>query len=281
MTTEHIQKLICQATEKLIAELEAGQSDQLRAYLAAIGRFHRYSLGNSLLIWSQRPTATRVAGFHTWRRIGRHVRKGEHGIRILAPIVRQVATEDEEDSEAKVVAFRPAYVFDLTQTDGKPLPEFAVAEGDPGNHHERLCEFLKGRGITVEFSSLRGSVQGVSMAGKIVVRHGLAPAEQLSVTVHEAAHELLKHHGKSEISKTTRETEAEAVAFAVCQAIGLKIGTASRDYIQLHGGRKETLLESLARIRSVAGELIRAITEEDAVTRQRDSQESPAIASAA
>jgi hypothetical protein len=282
MTTEHIRKLVSHATDKLIADLEAGKSEQLRAYLAAIGRFHRYSLGNVLLIWSQRPTATHVAGFHTWRQLGRQVRKGEKGIRILAPIVRRLANEDRNDEDDKVVAFRAAYVFDASQTDGKPLPEFAAAQGDPGDHHRRLCEFLKKRGIRVECSSLPGSVQGMSMGGKIVVRNDLAPAEHLSVTLHEAAHELLNHRVKaSEMPKTVRETEAEAVAFTVCQAIGLDCGTASCDYIKLYGGKKETLLASLERIRSVAAEIIGALSSEDSEAKQPAAQESPPMASAA
>ena len=284
MTTEHVRGMISQATDKLMADLEAGKSEQMLSYLAAIGRFTRYSLGNALLIWSQRPTATRVAGFHTWRQLGRQVRKGERGIRILAPIVRRRATENREDEEAKVLAFRPAYVFDATQTEGKPLPEFATAKGDPGGYQQRLHEFLKSRGIAIEFSSLPGSVQGMSVGGKIVVRNGLPLAEQFSVTVHETAHQFL-HCGEkaSGVAKAIREVEAESVAFVVSQAIGLDCNTAAADYIKLYDdGKKETLLASLERIRSVAGEIIGAILPQEATPKQPTAaQESPPMASAA
>ena len=275
MKTEQIRGLITQATDTLITELEAGKSEQLQAYLAAIGRFHRYSMGNAILIWLQMPTASRVAGFHTWRQLRRQVRKGEHGIAILAPIVHRLAKEHQEEKEEKIVAFRAAHVFDITQTDGEPLPGFARVKGEPGVYRQRLHEFLASRGIAIEFSVLHGSIQGMSMGGKIVVRNDLPPAEQFSVTVHEAAHELLNHHDKSiTVSKTVRETEAEAVAFVVSGAIGLECNTAASDYIKLYDGKKDTLLASLERIRSVATEIIGAILDsEEAASRQPASEQ--------
>jgi len=268
MTTEHIGKLISQATDKLITELEAGKSEQLRAYLAAIGRFYRYSLGNVLLIWSQCPTATHVAGFCTWRQLGRQVRRGEHGIRILAPVLRRLPAENREADEDKVVAFRPAYIFDVMQTssiDGhdRTFPEFATVKGEPRVYRDRLHGFLRARGITLVFSRLPGMVQGMSVGGKIVVRDDLTPAEQFSTTVHEAAHELL-HHGEEAngVAKATREVEAESISFVVSQVIGLDCNTAAADYIKLYDGKKETLLASLERIRSVAGEIIEAILDD-------------------
>jgi hypothetical protein len=265
MKTHLIQKRVHEATDQLIAALEAGQSQALKDYLTAMGRFHRYSVGNTLLIWFQRPTATHVAGFYTWQQLGRRVRKGERGIAILAPIVRRLKEKDEDDElERTVVAFRSAYVFDVAQTDGRPLAEFATVKGDPGTYQDRLHEFLGAHGIVVAFSRLPGSVQGMSTGGKIVIREGLAPAEQFSTTVHETAHELLKHHAEAgEIPKTVRETEAEAVAFVVSQAIGLDYNTAACDYIKLYDGRKETLQASLERVRRVAGEIIGALLDAD------------------
>lgn len=282
MTTEHIRKLVSQATDRLIADLEAGKSDQLKAHLAAIGRFHRYSLGNALLIWSQRPTATHVAGFHTWRQLGRQVRKGEKGIRILAPIVRRLAADDRVDEEDKVVAFRPAYVFDASQTDGKSLPTLAVAQGDPSDHQQHLHRFLESHGIAIEFSSLPGSVQGMSTGGRIVIRKDLPPAERFSTTVHEAAHELMHRDGEERnLPKQVRELEAEATAYAVSTAIGLECGTASSDYILLYNGDKAALLASLERIRSVAAEIIKAVLAEEDNAGQLTAQEDVPTASAA
>src|SRR5580700_7607033 len=101
-----------------------------------MGRFHRYSWGNTLLIASQRPTATHVAGFHAWHQLGRSVKKGEKGIVILAPMVvkqKDSAAEIEPPSKepSRVAGFRAAYVFDVAQTEGQPLPQFAATKGDP------------------------------------------------------------------------------------------------------------------------------------------------------
>ena len=266
MKTEQIRGLIAQATDTLAAELEAGKSGQLQAYLTAIGKFHRYSVKNAILIWLQHPTATRVAGYHTWQQLGRQVRRGEKSISIMAPIVRRLPTEDESEEDGeKVVAFRPARVFDASQTDGKPLPEFATVKGDPGAYQERLLEFLKARGVVVERRQLPGSLQGISSGGRIVVSQDLAPGQQFSVTVHEAAHELL-HQGDKVVEKpdkTVREVEAEAVAYVVSQAVGLECSTAACDYIKLYGGKKDTLLASLARVRKAAAEIIEAVLGHD------------------
>jgi hypothetical protein len=284
MRIEQIRGLIAQATEALAGELEAGKSEQLQTYLAAIGRFHRYSVGNAILIWLQRPTATRVAGYHTWQQLGRQVRRSEKAISIMAPIVQRLPTEDENEDEERVVAFRPAQVFDVSQTDGKPLPEFETVKGDPGIYQQRLLDFLKVRGIVVEQRQLPASLEGVSAGGRIVVRQDLAPAEQFSVTVHEAAHELLHQGGKArEQDETVREVEAEAVAYIVSQAIGLDCSTAACDYIKLYDGKKETLLASLANVRRAANEIIEAILDRDEeVPREPvNPAESPSMASAA
>ncbi|MEQ1731605.1 MAG: ArdC family protein [Vicinamibacterales bacterium] len=102
--------------------LDRGYSEALTALLRAMSRFHRYSLNNACLIAAQRPEATLVAGFHAWKGLRRFVRRGEQGIAILAPIVRRRKEAQDEDERA-VVGFRPAYVFDVSQTDGEPMPE--------------------------------------------------------------------------------------------------------------------------------------------------------------
>ena len=123
MKSEQIKEITDRATEQLVAALNAGHSEALTGYLKAIGRFHRYSLHNVLLIASQKPNASYVAGFRTWNQFGRFVKKGEKGILILAPIVRRKAENDDEREEASssVAGFRAAYVFDVSQTDGKEL----------------------------------------------------------------------------------------------------------------------------------------------------------------
>jgi len=250
MRTNEEKQLVTQALDALASALERGESEQLKAYLATLARFHRYSVGNVLLIGLQRPDATRVAGVRAWNRLGRHVRQGEMGIRIMAPIVWRKKNDDKTDDEKgddaeELVRFRSDCVFDVAQTDGQPLPEFAEARGEPGEFTGRLLEFATEQGIEVEFSDALGSAHGVSSGGRILVRKGLSPAEGFSVLAHELAHELL-HRGEEPkpASRTVRETEAEAVAFVVCQAVGLEAVNAAADSIRLYQGSKETLLES-------------------------------------
>src|SRR5258706_4136621 len=139
MKSEQIKELTEKATEQLVAALNAGRSEALTGYLKAIGRFHRYSLHNVLLIASQKPNASYVAGFRTWNQLGRFVKKGEKGILILAPIVRRKLENEEESDEAStsVAGFRAAYVFDVSQTDGRELPHIGIVQGDPREFRER------------------------------------------------------------------------------------------------------------------------------------------------
>ncbi len=117
MTADELKKLTTNALDKLGAALDAGHSDNLTALLKTMGRFHRYSMHNVCLIVSQCPTATRVAGFQTWRTMGRFVRRGEKGIAILAPIVARKGTVPADDDPKTVVGFRAAYVFDGLSRD--------------------------------------------------------------------------------------------------------------------------------------------------------------------
>ena len=132
MTADALKKITTDALDTLAALLDEGHSDQLTALLKTMARFHKYSWHNVCLIASQRPAATRVAGFQTWRTMGRFVRKGEKGIAIMAPIVGRREAESEGDNARTVRGFRAAYVFDVDQTDGEPLP--APCEGPaPGS----------------------------------------------------------------------------------------------------------------------------------------------------
>ena len=120
MTADALKKITTDALDTLAALLDEGHSDQLTALLKTMARFHKYSWHNVCLISTQRPTATRVAGFQTWRTMGRFVRKGEKGIAIMAPIVGRREAEADGDNARTVVGFRAAYVF-VEQTDGEPL----------------------------------------------------------------------------------------------------------------------------------------------------------------
>jgi len=236
--------------------------------LKAMGRFHNYSLGNAILIGFQKPDATHVAGFRTWQKLGRYVKRNEKGIAIMAPIVyRRKARPDDGDKDTDdetISTFKTAYVFDISQTDGKPLPEFARVNGDPGIYIEKLREYITSRGILLEYSDAIGSAEGISAGGLIRLKKGLTAAEELSVLAHEAAHERL-HRDKETTpkDKKVRETEAEAVAFVVCHGIGLDTGSACSDYIQLYNGDKETLLESLERIQRTAAEILEVVMDKE------------------
>lgn len=264
MKSEEAQKLVASAVDRLAQALERGQSEDLRAFLAAAARFHTYSFRNVLLIASQCPEATRVAGFHTWKSLGRYVKKGEKGIAIIAPIVFKRDTETQPNDDARStdstqLRFRAAYVFDVSQTDGEPLPELAETAGDPGVHAERLKTLIENRGIALTYAADLDGAEGLSKKGEIVIRSGQTPAAEFSVLVHELAHEILHQGPDRPTTKTVRELEAEAVAFTVCTAVGLEATTAASDYIQLYSGDKNLLAQSLDAIQKTAALILQAI----------------------
>ncbi len=266
MKIEQAKQIAGNAIEELSHALEAGHSEKLKDYLGAMARFHRYSLHNIMLIASQRPDATHVAGFHTWKRLGRFVKKGAKGILILAPVVLREEAEPkqkDERNERVAIRFRAAYVFDMADTDGKPLPQFGSTEGDPSDRTQRLKEFLSSRGIHLEYSDAIYPAQGRCSPGKIAILPGQAAPEEFATLVHEVAHALL-HQGeqRTQTSKSVRETEAEAVAFVDCEGVGLA-ATSSVDYIHLYDGNKETLAASLERIQHTSAEILTAITSTD------------------
>lgn len=258
MKTDELKQLTTDALDKLAALLDEGHSDRLTALLKTMGRFHRYSWHNVALIASQCPTATRVAGFHTWRTMGRFVRKGEKGIAILAPIVGRRPDGDEDDANT-VVCFRATYVFDVSQTDGEPLPEVAQAGGDPGASLAALRATILEAGIVIESVDDLGGALGTSSGGCIQILNGLSPAEEFVVLVHEHAHELLHRAADRPASRDTRELEAEAVAFVVGDALGLDVGEAAKDYIHLYRGDRDALAQSLDRIQRAASTILSAI----------------------
>ena len=280
------QQLIKQNVDSLIQQLEAGRSDALTAYLTAMSRFHNYSFGNILEIARQKPDATRVAGLYTWNQLGRRVKKGEHGIRILAPIIgfkRKPQEEAEKDltkqNVAVLVGFRNAYVFDVSQTDGAELPEHASVTGDVGENRDRLIEFIASQGIELEFNERIAPAMGVSYGGKIVLLPGQSKADEFSTLVHELTHEMLhKADRRTTTTKTVRETEAEAIAFVVGKAVGLQTGTASADYIQLYHGNASLLAESLEVIQKASAVILAALETKPEIEEQ-EPQDAMAVAS--
>lgn len=266
MSSEKVKEVtsqIDQAIEHLARSLEAGQSDAIRAYFETVARFYKYSLGNQILIAIQRPDATCVAGFRSWQKFNRYVKKGERGIRILAPIIyREQDSENLEDTGEKVICgFRVVYVFDVSQTDGEPLPEIARAHGDPGSYLEHMREVITTRGITLTY--VPGlDVEGRSRGGAIDIKAGLPPAEDLTTMIHELAHEILhKGERRKQTTKVMRETEAEAIAGVVGMALGLDAGKATVEYIQLYNGDIETFRMSLEDIRTTAADILSALNQ--------------------
>lgn len=267
MKRDEAMKLVDEGIAALNDALKNGQSEMLKRFLETVARFHHYSLNNALLIADQRPDATRVAGFHAWRKLGRCVRKGERGIAIVAPMSRRSTREDSEPSEThdqdSVFGFRVVYVFDVTQTDGDPLPEFATIRGDAASWLPHLEETVRESGVNLQYMTipLPNGADGVSSPGLIQIAPDLPESKKFSVLAHEFGHELL--HQRTERTKETtrqvRETEAEAVAYTVCRAFGIDSTTHSSDYIQLYQGTEDTLRESLGFVQQAATHMIQEI----------------------
>jgi hypothetical protein len=195
------------------------------------------------------------------------VKKGEKGIQILAPIIGHRRKRDtaEQEQDAKpapmLIGFRAVYVFDLSQTEGADLPEFEHSiTGEVGEHRDRMIAFLAQQNIKLEFNEKIAPALGVSFGGKIALLPGQSKAEEFTTLVHETAHELLhKAERRTMTTATVRETEAEAVAFIVGQSVGLEMGTASSDYIQMYSGNAALLAESLEVIQRTSAVILAAI----------------------
>jgi antirestriction protein ArdC len=275
MKLEEVNKRTKEAVDFLVAALESGHSEVLTAYLGAMAKFRTYSFGNIMLIARQKPDATNVAGFRTWNSLGRFVKRGEKGIFILAPMIGKKRKEEdatrEQDSKtngnARLYGFRAVYVFDVTQTEGKDLPSLTEVNGDVSGYRERLFKFVATQSVELSFSENIAPAKGLSHGGKITLLSGMQPAEEFSTLVHEIAHEMLHRDERRTLTtKQVRETEAEAVAFVVCQALGLETGSASADYIQLWHGDASLLRESLEAVQQTAAVILGGIAPEEAVT---------------
>ena len=271
MKREEAIKLVQSGFEQLESALKEGKSDDLMKYLTTMSRFHNYSFRNLVMIWSQREDATRVAGFRAWQKLGRMVKKGEKGIAIFAPMPfkqkeknegkrnRTDKGERKSDEEVTMMGFKVVHVFDISQTEGDPLPEPSKVTGEVGANLERIQRVVVDSGIELKFEQLDGA-HGYSVGGKVVIDQSLSDAEKFQTIAHELAHERL-HQGerKAVATKTVKETEAEAVGFIVSQAFGLDSVTHCADYIQLYDGNADTLRESLSHIQKTAQWIIESI----------------------
>ena len=253
--------------EELIASLEAGianlsTSEAWREWLDTQRAFHRYSFGNCLLIARQRPDATQVAGFHAWRQLGRWVRKGETAIRILAPMTRTREVETDGGESEKVTSllgFRVAFVFDISQTDGRDLPA-TPCQRLTGDNGEAMWVGLADVAAELRYSilvtnDLPGERNGDCCfeTKTIRVRASNAPAQRVKTLAHELAHALLHEDGTT--PRAVAELEAESVAYVVCQGLDLDSSAYSIGYVAHWAGGSE---EAITGIRASGDRISRA-----------------------
>lgn len=261
---EALNQTITDAVATLAAETDAAKQDAtFRAWLGSMSRFYNYSFGNQLLIASQCPTATRVAGFQRWRGMNRFVMKGQTGICILAPIIRKSVEESESKADGKrtsrIAGFRAATVFDVAQTDGEPLPEAPEHNATEGGEDllPKLEAATRAFGIELTYQNIPGRAEGYSKGGFIVIEETQPIAAKCGTVAHELAHELLHWKGEEKTTKQQRELEAEATAYVVLSHFGMQSG--SRFYLTGYGITGEMLQASMQTIAATARRIIEQI----------------------
>ena len=211
---------------------ELFESEKYMRYLSVMSRFHRYSVNNTMLIYMQKPDATLVAGYNKWKdQFERHVKKGEHGITIIAPTPYKKKIEEQkldpdtkapildkdgkivtEEKEIEIPMFRPVKVFDVSQTDGKPLPELASSLSGNVPNYEAFMEALRRSApLPITFEAMAADTDGYFSADhqKIAIRQGMSEVQTVSATVHEIAHSKLHNQKKIQIANDEQYQEIE------------------------------------------------------------------------
>ena len=265
-------------------------SGKYAEYLRTMSNFHSYSYNNILLIHSQKPNATLVAGFNKWKdKFSRHVKKGEKGIQIIAPVVykrkvEEIKTDPDtgapildkdgnaiiEEKEVQSARFKVVSVFDVSQTDGKPLPQLADELKGDVKHFDEFVEALKRSApVPVEFKPMQESMDGYfsNSEQKIAIREGMSEVQTVCALVHEIAHSklhntaILNEAEENPKNNRTQEVEAESVSYAVCQYYGIETSENSFGYIATWSKDKELseLKASLDTISKTSNELINDI----------------------
>ncbi len=274
MKKEDAVELADKCLKELAASLEQGQTDVLEKYLSALARFHHYSFGNMMMIVKQFPEASKVAGFHTWRKLGRCVKQGESGIAILAPMIGRKKddtisnnrVEAPQEKENSVYGFKAVHVFDISQTEGEELPKLSEIRGSAADNLMYLESVYDTLNIKLETRPMPDGLRGVSLGGHVVVKEGLDPSMRFRILAHELAHELFAHKSMVKNDRLKKhsliETEAEAVAFVVCKAYGVDTQALSSEYIRLHRGDSKLLMASLDRIQQTATKIIGLIEDD-------------------
>lgn len=272
-------------------------SGKYMEYLTVMSHFHNYSFNNCMLIAWQRPDATLVAGYRAWQdKFGRHVKKGERGIRILSPIVvkgklpedeqHDTGDPDAEKAEAKrLVGFRLATVFDVSQTEGRDLPSMGVDElqGDVGEFETVMDAIRKISKYPISFEEISGGAKGFFSHAdpkRIVIQEGMPQAQTLKTAVHELAHSVMHDFEPEDKSRplpdrNTREVQAESVAFVVSNWLGLDTSDYSFGYIASWSSGKEIseLRASLDDVRLASHGIIDGIEEQILGTRKPGERE--------
>ena len=292
---EQIKKLTDQIEAGIKALFQSGDLEKYQAYLRTMSHFHHYSVNNQMLIFSQCPHATLVAGYQKWQnQFSRHVLRGEKGISILAPTPYKIKVEKEkldpvtklplldadgntitEEKEVQIPMFRPVKVFDVSQTDGKPLPERVqspVAELT-GNveHYEAFMEALRRISpVPIEIKPLSNDLDGFFSPSKqsITLRDGMSEVQTVCAAVHEIAHSKLHDYAKQPNSQpkdsSTEEIEAESIAYTVCAYFGIETSANSFGYVATWSKDKDlkAFKDSLGTIRKTSSELISGVEQQ-------------------
>lgn len=228
--------------------------------LDTMAKFHKYSFNNSILIHLQRPEASRVAGFHTWKSLGRYVKKGEKGIMILAPVVYKQTLKDDnlensEEHTAQILrGFRAVAVFDISQTEGRELESFKYQELSPVAEDllEKAKQIAIKNGYALEFvETLNGPLGYCINATKEIKVVTSSPEQMFTVLLHELGHALLAHQGGQEKFK---ELEAESIAYVVSRHLGLE--PKNVDYLLSYSATKDDIMSILESVQKVSRDII-------------------------
>lgn len=271
MNIDTLIKHVNEAIHELASQVNRGFSEPMRRHLAARRCFPHYTKVNRQRIHSQMPSASHVAGYTTWRKLSRRIRRGERPIRIELPATVDAGPVSQLiDNWAWSARRASAFVYDISQTEGAPLPPPTIVCGDPGAWLDHLTAWLKSRGMDVLYSPYLSDCEGFSAGGSILIQQGMSPARQFAALAHEVAHQLL-HQSRASRSwpRSVREIEAEAVAYAVCSGVGLYALTASSDYILYWGGDVQHLRHSARRIGGSALLILTGLTQRAGSLRHR------------
>lgn len=250
--------------EATVAALVTG--DDWQAMLQTASKFHKYSAGNVMLIMRQAPDATRVAGYRTWQSLGRQVRKGEHGIRVLAPCRYKTTDKETGDERMVVRGFTTATVFDIAQTDGDELPDMIRPELLEGQAPEGMWDALAKQVASAGFMLERGdcgSANGCTdfTSRTVKVRADVGMAQACKTLAHELAHITLGHGAQLVTGcRGVLEVEAESVAYIVAQAAGMATSTYSAPYVaHWSGGDVTTVRKTAEHVVTAAAAILAAL----------------------